>query len=171
MGCFGSETWFENRTYVGGNEERGTAWPSRPRSRRSAILRARCGDADGHGFLFDDLVPDARNAFPSGDLVAGGCERACADEGAKLCGCADEACTGAMGDDQPHHRRWAVYRMPDPPSTNRGLPAPDEEECGDAWTRQDEAQARRRSLRGRRRRCLPIWFFGRRGGSPGNSNI
>ena len=46
-----------------------------------------------------------------------------------------------MGDDQPHHRRWAVYRMPDPPSLQKGLPAPDEEECGDAWTRTDEAAA------------------------------
>ena len=142
VGCFGSETWFENRTYVGG--QRGARYrlavrdAAKQKKRYFACARR---DADGHGFLFDDLVPDARNAFPSGDLVAGGCERACADEGAKLCGCADEACTGAMGDDQPHHRRWAVYRMPDPPSSRKGLPAPEDEECGDAWTRQDEATA------------------------------
>ena len=140
VGCFGSETWFENRTYVGG--QRGARYrmavrdAAKQRKRYFACARR---DADGHGFLFDDLVPDALQGFPSGDLVAGGCERACADEDSKLCGCADDACTGAMGDDQPHHRRWAVYRMPDPPP--KPAPRPPPEECDGAWTRADEAAA------------------------------
>ena len=148
VGCFGSETWFENRTYVGG--QRGARYrlavrdAAKQKKRYFACARR---DADGHGFLFDDLVPDARNAFPSGDLVAGGCERACADEGAKLWRLRRRGVHGR------HGRRPAappaVGRLPHARSSLHkplGTPAPDEDWHGDAWTRRMRLKRRRQRL-------------------------
>lgn len=40
------------------------------------------------------------------------CERPCADEPSKVCGCTDLACTGPNPPGEQHNRRWAVYEMP-----------------------------------------------------------
>ena len=114
--------------------------------------------------MFDALSEDARNVFPEGDLVAGGCEHACADATDKLCGCTDDGCTGAKTPGQEHHRRWAVYKTaeraeqpPPPPPPPGTRPPPREAGAGgaeagdgaaaaaaaadDAWTFERESTA------------------------------
>ena len=148
VGCFSSEAWFTGRRYLGGS--RGAyyrlAAADALRGRKPYFACARHG-GDGHGFVFDALAEDARLAFPEGDLVAGGCEHACADDASKLCGCTDDGCTGAQTAGQEHHRRWAVYRLPEaaaPPPPPPERRAADGGGDGDAWTLRRERAAEAR---------------------------
>jgi len=100
---------FVGRTYSGGSAGANYGLikyeAASKKKRYFAIARA---DTDGHGFIFDRL--DDRG-YPNGDMQLEGCERPCADDPSKYCGCTDMACTGPRAPGEEHNRRWVVYEM------------------------------------------------------------
>lgn len=107
MGCVGSESALVDRVYNGGSTgaNYNLALHHAKTSRKKYFAIAR-GGTDGHAFAFSSL-----DVSKGGLLSGGGCERPCVDLEDKICGCMDDACTGAKPRGEEHNRRWAVYEV------------------------------------------------------------
>eukprot|EP00428_Durinskia_dybowskii_P075153 CAMPEP_0170417528 /NCGR_PEP_ID=MMETSP0117_2-20130122/33761_1 /TAXON_ID=400756 /ORGANISM="Durinskia baltica, Strain CSIRO CS-38" /LENGTH=868 /DNA_ID=CAMNT_0010675713 /DNA_START=73 /DNA_END=2676 /DNA_ORIENTATION=+ len=106
VGCYASEASFLDKVYSGGstgaNYNIALHHAITNNKRYFAVAR---GGPDGHSFAFN-RVDNSR-----GQLQGGGCERPCADDDTKPCGCIDGACSGPIIKGEEHNRRWAVYEV------------------------------------------------------------
>ncbi|RLN97838.1 hypothetical protein DYB28_014653, partial [Aphanomyces astaci] len=104
---YGTENSFEGKTYVGGQSGAyfGHALHHAVEAKAKYFAIAR-SDQDGHSFVFNKLKA-------GGKWKAGkeGCARPCLDDGAKACGCSDDACLEPKMDGEEHNRRWVVYEV------------------------------------------------------------
>ena len=108
VGCYSGERFFsEDKEYHGSssganfNLIKYTAVTNK--RRYFGVARA---VTDGHGFVFDKLL-----AKPNMDSSEAGCQRGCADDASKPCGCVDGLCQAAIPRGEEHNRRWAVYEV------------------------------------------------------------
>jgi dolichyl-diphosphooligosaccharide--protein glycosyltransferase len=107
VGCYASEASFgTDRVYNGGptGANYNIALHHAKTSGKKYFAVAR-GGPDGHAFAFSK-IDNSR-----GQLQGGGCERPCADQDDKPCGCIDSACSGPIIKGEEHNRRWAVYEV------------------------------------------------------------
>lgn len=106
VGCYASEASFIDKVYSGGstgaNLNIALHHAISNNKRYFAVAR---GGPDGHSFAFN-RIDNSR-----GQLQGGGCERPCADDDTKPCGCMDGACSGPIIKGEEHNRRWAVYEV------------------------------------------------------------
>jgi hypothetical protein len=109
VGCFTSENVFGGKVYVGGasGAQHAVIRDQAAAAGKRYFATAR-NDVDGHGFLFDVLLPAPAAASAAS---GGGCERPCADNVSKQCGCMDSTCSGPKPAEEEHNRRWVVYEL------------------------------------------------------------
>mmetsp|Transcript_21121 Transcript_21121/g.68082 ORF Transcript_21121/g.68082 Transcript_21121/m.68082 type:complete len:310 (-) Transcript_21121:75-1004(-) len=118
VGCFRSEDAFARRdpwpphhvarsfgAVVAAAEARG----------RRFFATARVAEGQIRFVLFDALAPEARVAYPRGDITGGGCMVPCPDRTDRPCGCAD----ADLCDDEALPR-WALYEVRPSSSSSQG---------------------------------------------------
>lgn len=105
MGCYGSESSFDDKIYGGGYSgsslEAAIEFGNNQKKKYIAIARA---INDGHSFAFNILKDHI-----SGDDGTG-CERECTDT-KEYCGCTDQYCKLPAIVGESNNRRWAVYKL------------------------------------------------------------